>query len=207
MNFEDFFSKAADAYSAVSATPMKRVYRHKTRSPMEEIKRNRRAITWNTGETKCRQWTIDTVVAAGAVDVTYLTNLLQGDDHDERNGRRIRIMGYSYTLHGNDRNLDIFIIKARDNTAIAYAGFDAVPEGGIKWDEHNEWKVIQNVKSYNTNTDHYKGSKRFKAGLLIHYTGTAENNVAGPSLHLVAKNATESGIALTGTIYVFYKDA
>jgi hypothetical protein len=189
----------------VAAAATKKVY-NKLRS-MDPIKKNRRLIRLNTGETKCIQWSINALVGPGAVNVTYLTNIIQGDDHDERIGRRIRVMGYSYTLHGNDRNLDIFVLKTRENTAIAIGGFINVVEGGVQWDEHNEWKTLQNVKSYTSNSTHYKGGKRFKNGMLVHYNGTAANNVAGPALHLVAKNSTGAAIAFTGDIKLYYRDA
>lgn len=211
MDFPEYASQAVYGGAAkglpYAAAAGRMAYNYWNARNAQQIKKNRKLIRWNQGETKCMQHTINVSCNNDDVNVTYLTNIIQGDDHDQRIGRRIRVMGYRYQLHAENRLLDVYIIRSKDNTGIGLSGFDTPQDGGINWDEHNEWRVIENCRTSKSTTLHYRGGKRFKGGRLIHYTGVAATDVAGPAYHLVCKNVSGVALTLTGTVYVYYKDA
>lgn len=97
--------------------------------PTGTIKKMKRQIAMNKSEVKMAYKSANALnVVSPSVSPIELTNIPQGDDNDQRVGRRIRILSVDIRCYVN-RNIDIYLVKSYLDEAPDINDF-SLPVGG-----------------------------------------------------------------------------
>jgi len=192
-------------YAPTTYAPKRRHLRGKATPPIP--KGLLRQIYRNRGELKVKQFNDASVsVAANAVETVELTNLTQGDDSDERIGRKIRGVGFKIRGRINDRSLDMYIVISTGGITPAFSYWNDV-QGGLMTDNtHYEFREIADLKNYSTTSNHFATSRRWKKGITTYYTGSAGTSGIKNKVFLVFVNTTGAAITAEYSINYYYRD-
>lgn len=178
------------------------------RDVLAEMRRMKRQINLNKAERKKAHFVANALsVGSGAIELVELTAIAQGDDDNQRIGRKVKIMGIDCRFHVGDRNLDCYIIKTVGSTAPDYTDFDTSLGGHLDQQAQSEYRELAYIKEYRSTTLSFKYNKYWKAGIPVYYNSTTTVSGMKNRIFLVFKNTTGAAVAVQYSCVTTYLDS
>ena len=171
-----------------------------------DLRRMKRQINLNKGELKAYHFSSNaTAVLNSTITYVDLTSIGQGDDDDDRTGRKIRVVGIDIRIHNSTNTLDTYIIKSLEDSVPGYGDFDVARGGHLNQGARHEKKEIAYLREYRSTTNNLMYKRRWKTGIHVYYNGTAANNGMKNRLFMVFKNTTGATINVeySGVVYFY----
>ena len=181
--------------------------KYQRRTVFNDLRRMKRQIGANKSELKRITYQGSTGnVLTGAVASIELTNIIQGDDDDERIGRRIHVQSVNIRAYMPNTAVDTYLIKSMDDSLPVYADFDPVVGGHITQTARYEKRELKYIRNYASTGFHLSYHHSFKNGLPVFYRGTAGTDGLRNNIFLVFKNDTGATHLMTFSVIVTYRD-
>ena len=177
------------------------------RSVFNDIRRMKRQIGANKSELKRITYQGSTGnVLTGALASIELTNIIQGDDDDQRIGRKLHVVSVDIRAYMPNTAVDTYLIKSHDDSLPIYVDFDPVVGGHITQTARYEKRELKYIRNYASTGFHLAYQHRFKNGLPVFYKGAEGTDGLRNNLFLVFKNDTGATHLMTFTVVVTYRD-
>jgi hypothetical protein len=157
----------------------------------------KRQINLNRGERKRAHFSANALtVTSGSVQLVELTAIAQGDDDNQRMGRKVKIMGVDARIHVTDRQLDCYIIKSTGSTPPDYTDFDTSYGAHLDQQAATEFRELAYIKEYRSTTSSWKWRKYWKTGFPVYYNSTTTVSGIKNRLFIVFKNTSGADITV-----------
>jgi len=179
---------------------------YERRGVAADLRRMKRQINLNKGELKAYHFSSNaTAVLNGTIAYVDMTSIAQGDDDDDRTGRKIRCVGIDLRIHNDSAAIDTYVIKSLEDSVPTYGDFEVARGGHLNQANRHEKKELAYLREYRSTTNNVMYNKRWKQGVHVYYNGTAANNGVKNRLFLVFKNTTGGTINMeySGVLYFY----
>jgi hypothetical protein len=177
------------------------------RNVLTEMRRMKRQINLNKGERKRAHFVANSlVVTSGSVELVELTAIAQGDDDNQRMGRKVKIMNIDARFHVTDRNLDCYVIKTTGSTAPDYTDFDTSLGAHLDQQAMSEFTELAYIKERRSTTLSFYWKKYWRNGIPVYYNSTTTVSGMRNRMFLVFKNTTGSDITVQYSVITTFLD-
>lgn len=156
-------------------------------------------------ELKRKDFALATSVPLLSAVVVDLTEIAQGDNVDQRTGRKVRVAGVDITTHKDDTHLDIHLVLAPQGISPTFTSFYGVRGGKEILNEKDEIKILHTFRNENANQSYFCSVNR-KLNILAKYA-TTDFPICN-SLYLIALNrSTSFSYGFDYSCKVFFHDS
>lgn len=169
------------------------------------IKRINRKVKDLHIELKRKDFALATSVPLLSAVVVDLTEIAQGDNVDQRTGRKVRVAGVDITTHKDDTHLDVHLVLAPQGIAPTFTSFYGVRGGKEILNEKDEIKILHTFRNENTSSSFFSSLNK-KLNILAKYA-TTDFPICN-SIYLVALNrSTSFAYGFDYSCKVFFHDS
>lgn len=177
------------------------------RDVLADIRRMKRQINLNKAERKKAHFSANALsVTSGSIELVELTAIAQGDDDNQRVGRKVKIMAVDCRFHVSDRNIDCYIIKTTGSTAPDYTDFDTSLGAHLDQQAMSEYTELAYIKERRSTTNSMFYKKYWKAGIPVYYNSTTTVSGMKNRIFLVFKNTTGAAVDVQYSCVTTYLD-